>query len=281
MNQEALALASRDDAYNENWASARRRKEQLEKELQNMLPNWPEIRDLITIIDNGSASGTGTPTGTPRYVADVNPHFSGTIEVELIPVPIELQTYSFSGQIQLDWSDMTVSAPFSGSLELRGTRTGPEYSGVIHSGTLEATFAGGVQARLVIIGSSSNIISTDASGNGQMAFLAEFEHDLESWESIVFSRHRILVPIQMNSQGVITIDTTSEEVESMLPYAPRPYTDYNLDGAYDFQSDFNAFLADFSQQHIATDINVDRVWNRVDIDRWVTEFDEDEAGMNP
>lgn len=114
-----------------------------------------------------------------------------------------------------------------------------------------------------------------------MVFLADLEHDLESWDSILSSRYRIFVPITVDAQGVIMIDTTSEQIASMLPYAPRPYTDYNLDGTYDFQSDFNAFIADFALHHPATDVNLDGTWNQSDVDQWVIEFNEDQAGMNP
>lgn len=278
--QYTLALAARDDAYAENWASARRRKEQLEKQLQDMLPNWPEIKELITIIDNGSAQATGTPGGTRFVAADTLPGGAAPIGGE-IPVPIELQSYAFIGQIQFDWGGSTVSAPFSGTLNIHGSQTGLSYSGVVRSGTLEATFPGGVGARLVVVKEPSNIISTDASGEGHMVFLADLEHDLESWDSILSSRYRIFVPITVDAQGVIMIDTTSEQIASMLPYAPRPYTDYNLDGTYDFQSDFNAFIADFALHHPATDVNLDGIWNQSDVDQWVIEFNEDQAGMNP
>lgn len=272
------ALNARSNAYNENWRAARDSRKRLEEKLQDVLPNWPQIKDLITIIDNGTVQGIATPGGLRYVAADIGTNNGVGGE---IPVPIQLQAYAFSGQIQFDWGSTTVAAPFAGTLEFQGSRIGSAYSGVVRSGTLEATFPGGVQARLVVVKQPSNTISTSGSGDGQMVFLAEFEHDMESWESILFSRYRILVPITMDAQGIITIDTTSDEVAAMLPYAPRPYTDYNLDGVYDYQSDFGAFMSDFASQSVATDINYDGLWNQSDIDQWISEFDADAANMNP
>ncbi len=167
-NQLNNMFSGWQDAINKDWDSARERKENLEKELQEILPNWPDVQDLIDLI----VSGTGSSGGQFRYV--MTAPAGGTSIGD--PIPIEVETYSFTGQIDVDREGSLDSASCSGTLNMNLSFQGLSVNGSVTAGSFTAVFAGGSEAVITVLKASDNRIVTDAEGYGSIVFLASFEH---------------------------------------------------------------------------------------------------------
>ena len=267
------------DAINEDWDSARERKRKLEEELQEILPNWPDIQDLIDLI-NGS--GTGSSGGQFRYVMTAPAGQGGPSSGASIgdPVPIEVETYSFTGQIDIDRDGSLDSASCSGTLNMNLNFEGLSVNGSVTAGSFTAAFAGGNEAVITVLRASDNRIVTDASGYGSIVFLASFNHSMNEWDAILQSRVRVYMPVRVLSDGSMVIDSADSQIDEFASHTPFPYTDYNHDGQWEYNADMASYLIGHSVHEDIADINRDGAWDQADIDLWISDFEFDANRMN-
>jgi len=259
------------DALDGEWDSLRERRKQIEEELLEMLPNFPEIRDIFNI--QGSMAGN---SGLHRQVV-------GYTDIG-DPVPIELTTYNFSGSVGIGRIDQAGaeyvdSASTSGFLELQISFDGLEATGKVRSGTLVASMGNGETATLTVLKDATNRIVTDSQGRGSIVFLANLDHSLPGWDALLMDTQRIYLPVQVVSDTSLLIDSEDSAATTIAPFEPMSHSDYNMDGFLDYNSDFAAFLSDHYIQSPRADINVDGAWDQADIDLWIWDFENDQIRL--
>lgn len=264
---------TRIEAYNENWRSARRSREQIEERLRGLIPNWPDVQDILDRIPmNLEFHAIGVPAGG-TFVYEGQPVGGGTLPIN--PTPIQATTYHFTGDASFLRDGELVESSITASLDIQISLDGLEATGKVHAGSLTADFGGGFEAAFMVLNEAGNTLSTDAAGTGWMTFRASFSHTEEAWEAILPSTPRLRFPITIDSAGVITIDSGFAAWEDYYIPRMRPYTDYNLDGVLDLTTDYAAFIADFGAMAQGADINADGEWDQDDINLWIQHFYED------
>lgn len=251
-----------NDALDGHWNSVRERRERLEKELLDLLPDFDGLKELFEFL-NTQGSFTGTGTGVFRHVFVPTP-IGG-------PVPVQVETYDFSGSISVERDGYSEVASVTGSLDLHINLNGLQSNGKIAAGSFVASFANGQSATLTVIKNAGNIFSTDSSGVGDMSFVVDFDHSLPQWEAILFGTYWLRADLTIDSSGQMTLSSPTP-----APHSPMEHSDYNNDGILEYNSDFAAFLMGYAAFEDRADINADGVWNQDDIDLWVGDFTYDE-----
>jgi hypothetical protein len=267
------------DAINKDWDSARERKKNLENQLQEILPNWPDVQNLIDLI---VVNGTGSSGGQFRYVMTAPAGQGGSTGGTPIgdPIPIEVETYNFTGQMDIDREGSLDSASCSGTLNMNLSFQGLSVGGSVTAGSFTAAFAGGNEAVITVLKASDNRIVTDESGYGSIIFLASFSHSMNEWDAILPSKVRVYMPVQVLSDGSMVIDSADSQIDEFVNYTPFPYTDYNQDGQWEYNTDMASYLIGHSSWDDLADINRDGVWDQSDIDLWISDFDFDASRVN-
>lgn len=256
-------------ALDGKWNEVRERRERLERELLEMLPNFEELKDLFEQIQlQGSMTGTGSGLHRNTFFP------SSPVSPIGNPVPIEVETYNFAGSFLFTRGGVSEPATIGGELDLHISQNGLQSSGKIASGLLTATFSNSETLQMVVIKKSGNTFSTDANGNGSISFWVDVEHSLEEWDSILFDQNLLTFELQIDASGQMTLSPPPPS-----PHRPMPHSDYNGDGNLNYNSDFGAYLVGHAANQDEADINADGVWDQEDIDLWIGDFLYDEGQL--
>ncbi len=263
-----LANEGYHDAINERWEDLRERKRLLEKELLEMLPNFPDLDEIFNLTGALDLSNNGQY----RIVVGSSP-IGG-------PIPVEVLSYDFTGNITIDREadDGTMfadPASCTGSLDMNISFTGLQASGVVRSGSLVATMGNGQQVTLTVVKDTGNTITTDVNGIGSMVFLAKYSHTLAEWEALLPELHRVYLPVRIVSSNNMIVNSNDSQLGTIVPFEPMVHSDYNQDGSLDYNTDYVAFLAGHLANEDMADVNHDFIWDQEDIDLWIWDFEND------
>jgi len=266
----------RQDALNDNWEAAREHDRAWQETLQDMCPDFPDIRDITEpFIQNGlmNIEAVGMP-GRSLYLRE-------PIMAEEPDPQFHVDQYNFVGIASLDSPDLECTLDLDGSLIIRRDEVyGEDVFGVIKRGALVGTALDGTTITLTVIDNPGNTIEVDETGAGWMHVLTWMEHSDIEWDFALINYNRIRLPVTIEEDGSIAINTGWVLTDEYVPYAPWACSDYNRDGQLDFETDYAVYLADFDLQYVATDMNGDDIWNDDDIVIWTDRFQEDYDHMN-
>ncbi len=269
-----------ESAVNEEWEEARERRKALEEKLREMLPDFPDLRDIFEPLIIGGSMDidiTATPMQQQHYAMSLT---GGDIIHASTPnSPVR---YRLSGTTALDSDTMSMTMDMGGllSMTLDTDQFGATF-GFVHTGYLHSTAIDGTEITLTIVDDPQNIVETDNNGVGWITLLTTMEHSDEEWNAILPYYNRVRFPLEVQPNGSLDINTHGWVPTDMyVPYIPWASSDYNMDGTLDYDTDFPAFLEDFDEEDLRADQNVDGVWDQEDIDLWLNRFWTDYDNMN-
>lgn len=257
------------DALDGKWNSVRQRRERLERELLEMLPNFEELKDLFELVSSESSMiGVGNGVHRSTFFPSDMPGAIGN------PVPIETETYDFSGSFQITRNDVVDEATIGGSLDLHITQAGLESSGKVVSGLLTATFTNNETIQMTVIKKAGNTFNTDSSGVGSLSVWVDLQHSINEWDSIMFDTNRLTFDLRIDVSGQMILTPPAPR-----DHTPMPHSDYNNDGQLEYNTDFGAYLLGHAAHSDDADINADGIWDQEDIDLWIGDFLYDERNL--
>lgn len=271
-------------ALNENWSSARELHEEIERELVKKNKKWGIVLDENGVeIEVESTSGDNeSPQGVPGQSGS---NQAGSMVLGTTPIgdPIRLinKDWNWDGTINLLVDGELIETSLTGSIHgLVGQSGSFGMKGRLTGGQLVQTLPGGETVVYTIdTTESSSIVSDATTGSGYIDFVADADYPDDAWATVMQSSIWFRFPIIVDDQGQFVISTGFVSPESFYPYAPRAYTDYNLDGQWDMATDLSAFMSAWASSDLRADINIDGVWDQLDIDLWEVDFLQDQLNM--
>jgi hypothetical protein len=280
LREEAWRL--RLEVINEDWQDARERRKALEDKLRDLIPTFPDLRDLLEpLLDypkSNADAGEGWMTATP----DSTP--SSAMSAMATPQPT---TYTLGGLFTLyDGGLGDPTFGLSGTLEVSGAPVAPGQTRVFSAGTITVTFSID-QVDFTIHepvpgGGLESWIQTDATGEGWISLVLDFDEEtvLEgSWGAIFSSPTIIRLPVTIDENDVIRFEMSYGVIADLFPYKPWAPSDYDRNGWLNPDEDSTAFLVGFQAQELLADSDGDGTWTQVDIDLWWDRFWDDYANQ--
>lgn len=279
LEQRSLELELQ--VIDEDWQDARDTRKALRDRLIEIIPQYPDIRDLLEDLINILSDETGEIDMNATAVVSSTKHDPGS-QMNAMRI-----NYDISGW--LDVSDWVISGPmnFAGELDVTGAfaidRTGmTSFSGRVTSGWITLVLPDGTTIDATVyndvLGGLESTISTTA-GVGEASLVLELDRalldDYPRWGVLIDSPTIIRVPIEMDSNKNISLHYGPARLGDLLPYEPWPASDYNDDGQLDEPSDTAAFMSGWSAGEALADSDFDGDHDSEDIALWLSRFQED------
>lgn len=256
---------ARRSAKQHNWQDAYERRKLWEDSLRGLIPAWPSLKDLFFTpgvvgsvqIESGSLGSTGNGSTTVSWEPTVK--INGTA--------------SFGGSI-------SVASTVEGNLQLSGT-TAPDgtRSARVYSGTIIAKVGSltnpDAMATLTVAIDERNRLEIAPNGTGTLTVVVTRELSDKAWNALVPYYIMIRLPVTLGANDSFSISQVNETLAKLTGRTPFPITDYDGDGIRNHDLDHAALLVDFALQEERADINVDGLWDQVDLDTWERLFTVD------
>jgi hypothetical protein len=296
------------DAVNENWRDAYERRKAWEEKIRDMLPDFPDIKDITLPFapEPSQSSVTFDLHFTPITAADPcepviaivagampgyestevslssvlgsaavsNPCFmanetnQGTYLVGLVG-----QSLTASGSFGFVSGHLSASATVAGSLSITGAMLSDgRYMGQVISGAMTVSIPSFGVSTLTVVSDTANVIDIPPAGTGTITVLFAMSHSYVAWNAILPGYARFQLPVTRDSNGAFAIQFGPTLISDLIPFTPLPLSDYNGDGVLDYTTDLAAFMQDWSQQRIIADRDDNEIWNSNDIDLWTEIF---------
>jgi hypothetical protein len=287
VNQErnrlkSLALEARLNALAENWRDARERRREFERELLEILPNFPDLRDVIDLINSDISAHDsviqlnveGTPTRQPQGSGSLGYANAGSYTRHAGSqgaAGFRRQTYRFTGTASAAFDAQTVSGAvdFEAVLD-ESTAASGAFHASLRSGA--GTWQSGpISAAITVHPLGANSAVIPASGPGMLRVLLEFDYSSDAWAAVLPVYQTLNVPVTRVDGRIVLSDEPFELLE-FAPHIEHPASDFHRDGVLHHPTDLAAFLAGVSSQQTLADMNHDGVWDSADYVLWDAVF---------
>jgi len=272
------ALETRRKAMEENWKDARERRRQLEKELYEMLPDFPDLKPAIDLIFGDTWSSdtsflfdvNGTPVQIFQFadqsgnsssgVSMMNPstklRFTG-------PTTVTIAGSSLAGNLAFDIF-VTESIDQNGSYQA-AIQSG---SGTWTSGSLDAQFT------IAVLG--KNEIAIPNGSPGIITILLDIDYNSDAWASVLPRYQTFHIPITRTGDQFEITDQPVGLFDN-APHIEHPASDYNRDGLLDLATDSAAYLQGLLALVRIADMKHVGSWDAQDHTIWTTVVQADLA----
>jgi hypothetical protein len=295
----------------QSWQDARTYLEKLRDKYKDLVPQYPELKRLLELIEEMlrklilTSKGTATPslitptTITPAQTTDLILNSSasdmamargGSPNSSNLSKSVDSLAKQPGGNIQLLRAPehryavaVQVTAP-SGSFDITGSFNTRGGLGVgthpVTAGSLRLGAANGVGFTTNVVRDTlSNVPSTltiNADGTGVLRIVLGFNAApiaVANQANWYMSSPAVLsFPVRVGANGVLTIEGSGQDIFGHDNWAA---SDYNQDGVLSRDADFAAFMHAFSKGEPLADSNFDGSMTNEDIELWVKRFDED------
>jgi hypothetical protein len=274
-DQKTSILVLERQTLEEDWEAARDTRKEVEKTLSRKEKKLKiKVTDKVDIELETTNGDPESPQGS-----------AGTVVVGTTPIgdPIQLvdMNWALSGLMSVEYDGILIDGTVSGSLfGVVGKSGSLAIKGKLTGGSFQQTFSDGAFVVYTVNTKESSYIVSDAStGAGYIDFVADANYSSDAWASVLQSSIWFRLPIVVDLNGNFTVSTGLVSPDSLYPYDPYAYTDYNLDGQWDLATDLSAFMAGWAAGSPRADINIDGVWDQLDVDLWNAHFQEDVLAM--
>lgn len=293
----------------ESWQDARKYLEKLRDKYKDLVPQYPELKSLLDIIEEMlrrlilSSKGTATPTLiTPTTIPTrltQNEIMSSTSVAMLRGGSNTKAMLTDSTNAQVAQKDpgvqllrapehrynvaIQIQAP-SGSFDVTGSFNTRGGLGVgthtVTAGSFRLQAANGVGFTANVVRDTlSNIPSTltiGDNGTGELRVVLGFNAApiaVANQATWYMTNPAVLsFPVRVDANGVLSIEGSGDE---LFPHRNWVASDYNKDGVLSADDDMKAYLDGFAKGEPLADSDFNGSFTGEDIDLWVERFDDD------
>lgn len=288
----AELIRGEEAAVNNLWETELEALKALRERLLGMLPQYPEIRELIEFLeklirekeDQGKVDLAlrnidGTPVKTPKTPVTTSQPGGGQNQnsaLTLPPTPCISGSLKIDGLVSLERDFVQYDADISLELQLSSCNADGVYNVTpVKGGTIKcATQVGTLYG--VVDGDYESKLTLGPGGNGTIELWLLFKPDASPWLNAVSGTNYLKLPIkaQPNRDLVISIDWS--HLRQVVPRAYSPLADFDHDGTLT-QADYAAFVSAYNMQDILADANIDGVFDQQDIAKFWEVFNYEQS----
>jgi len=185
-------------------------------------------------------------------------------------------TYSLSPTATLSVAGFAFDAKGSGELVMKRSEK-QQRLWVVESGRMRFESMG-QSAELTLRGGGISGVVLGEDGTGVFDWLVDLDLSDPKWGFLVRDLWWVRGPLEVEGE-TLTVRIGAAGTEWMYPYEPAAYSDYNLDGVYDFATDRAAFMAAWEAEDLRADLNLDSAWDESDVRAWEEWFRKDTEGL--
>jgi hypothetical protein len=200
---------------------------------------------------------------------------------ELSQAQFVLASRQVQGHLSLASSDFNFDADLAGTISITTTSLGGLTSGRVNAFSATLTSNSVTLATLGLDPTSANSLTTTFSGNGTANLTLTVTPAAVEWAAILPSVLNITLAVKRNADGSIAFGGPPVSIDTLVPYQPHLFSDFDGDGVLNYTLDYAAFLQAWTQHDVRCDRDGNGLWNQADLDQWTREFNEDLAHQNP